>query len=132
MKKVLLVPAVVLAMSAFVYAQGVAGKWTGEQQGRNGATPVTLELQVSGSTVSGSMTTGTNAAVTIADGKVDGNAVTFKTTQTFNGNSVDITWSGELSGDQLTLTRQGGRGGGGGGGGGGRGPQPLVLKRAGN
>ena len=132
MKKILLVVAVLFVMSVLVYAQGgVAGKWTGEQQGRGGTQPVTLELKNDGGKLTGTLTTGQNPAVQIADGKADGMKVSFTTTQSFGGNDVQIMWSGEVKGDEITLERQGGGGGrGGGGGGGGRGAQPLTLKRA--
>src|SRR5438128_1121111 len=124
MKTVLFFVAVLFVMSALVFAQGgVAGKWTGEQQGRGGTQPVTLDLKADGGKLTGTLTTGQNAPVQIADGKADGMNVSFTTTQSFGGNDVQIMWSGEVKGDELTLTRQGGGGGrGGGGGGGGRGP----------
>ena len=136
MKKALLVAAALFVMSGLVFAQGVAGKWTGEQQGRGGTQPVTLELKADGAKLTGTMKVGDAAAVNIADGKADGMNVSFATTQSFGGNDVQIMWSGEVKGDELTLTRAGGgRGGGGGGGGGGRGggrggPMPLTLKRS--
>jgi hypothetical protein len=136
MKKFLMLVAVLVLMPILVFAQGqVAGKWTGEQQGRGGAQPVTLELKVDGSTVTGTFKTGDNTAQ-IADGKLDGTKVSFKTTQNRGGNNVQINWSGEVKGDELTLTREGGGGGGGGGrrggGGGGRGggARTLTLKRS--
>jgi len=136
MKKILIAAAGLSILPALAFAQaGAAGKWTGEQQGRGGAQPVTLELKADGNNLTGTMTTVQNA-VQISDGKVDGSKVSFKTTQNRNGNDVQVTWSGEIKGDELTLTRQGGgaggrRGGGGGGGGGGRGGgrAPLTLKR---
>ena len=131
MKRFLMAAAVCL-VPAFVFAQAdVAGKWTGEQQGRGGAQPITLELKVDGSKLTGALKTGDNSAQ-ISDGKLDGNKVSFKTTQSFGGNDVQINWTGEVKGDELTLTREfgGGFGGGGGRGGGGRGPQPLTLKRS--
>jgi hypothetical protein len=134
MKKILIAAAGLSILSALAFAQaGAAGKWTGEQQGRGGAQMVTLELKADGNNLTGTMTTGQNAAQ-ISDGKVDGSKISFKTTQNRNGNDVQVTWSGEIKGDELTLTRQGGggrRGGGGGGGGGGRGGgrAPLTLKR---
>ena len=138
MKKALLVAAALFVMSGLVFAQGVAGKWTGEQQGRGGTQPVTLELKADGAKLTGTMKVGEGAAVNIADGKADGMKVSFATTQNFGGNEVQVMWSGEVKGDELTLTRMGGgggRGGGGGGGGaggggGGRGPMPLTLKRS--
>jgi len=139
MKRFLILVAALFLMPILVFAQGqVAGKWTGEQQGRGGAQPVTLELNVSGSTVTGTLKTGDNTAQ-ISDGKLDGTKVSFKTTQNRGGNDVQINWTGEVKGDELTLTREGGgggRGGGGGGrrggGGGGRGggARTLTLKRS--
>jgi hypothetical protein len=149
MKKGLLAVAAMVVMSGLVYAQGVAGKWTGEQPGRGGnpGQPITLELKVSGSTVTGTMKTGDGDPVQISDGKVDGMKVSFTTSINRGGNDFQIMYSGEVNGDELTLMRQGGgggggggggrggggggRGGGGGGGGGGRGgAAPLVLKRS--
>jgi uncharacterized membrane protein YgcG len=139
MNKFLILVAALFLMPILVFAQGqVAGKWTGEQQGRGGAQPVTLELKVDGSTLTGSLKTGDNTAQ-ISDGKLDGTKVSFKTTQNRGGNDVQISWTGEVKGDELTLTREGGGGGGrrggGGGGGGGRrggggGARALTLKRA--
>jgi hypothetical protein len=140
-KQFIVTACLVLGLTAAGFAQSVAGKWTGEQQGRGGTQPVTLDVKTEGSTLTGTLTTGENS-VTIQDGMVmDGGKVMFKTTQSRNGNDVTISFTGEMKGDELTLTRQGGgggrNGGGGGGqggaqggGGGGRGPQPLVLKRA--
>ena len=137
MKKLLIAAAGLSILPALAFAQGgAAGKWTGEQQGRGGTQPVTLELKADGNTLTGTMTNGQNA-VQISEGKIDGSKISFKTTQNRGGNDVQVTWSGEINGDELTLTRQGGggggrRGGGGGGGGGGRGGgrAPLTMKRA--
>jgi len=130
MKKAALIVAALFVMSVLVFAQGgVAGKWTGETQGRGGTQPVTLDVKADGS---GTLTQGQNTSQ-LTDGKVDGMKITFTTTQNFNGNEVKIMWSGEVKGDEMTLTRSGGGGrggGGGGGGGGGRGPQPSTLKRS--
>ena len=128
MKKVFPVLAALFVMSALVFAQGVAGKWTGEQQGRGGTTPITVELKNDGGKLTGTYKAGDGAPIQITDGKADGMKVSFKVTQNFRGNDVQIAYDGEVKGDELTLTRA--AGGGGGGGGGGRAPQPLVLKRA--
>jgi hypothetical protein len=133
-KKVLLVVAAPFVMSVPLFAQGVAAKWTGEAQARGGTQPVTLDIKADGGKLTGTLMQGQNTSE-IADGKVDGSKITFTTTQNFGGNSVEIMWSGEVKGDELTLTRTGGgggggRGGGGGGGGAGRGAQPITLKRS--
>jgi hypothetical protein len=145
--KVVFVLAAFFALSVFAFAQtGPAGKWTGEQAGRGGATtPITLELMVSGSTLTGTYTAGENK-VDIKEGKVvDASTIQFKRTQMGRGGEVTITVNGKIDGDTLTLTNEapagggggggGAPGGGGGGGGGGRGGGrggggPITLKRA--
>src|SRR5437867_1422274 len=84
--RVILVLALFFVMSIFAYAQtGPAGKWTGETQGRGGATPITLELKVTGATVTGTYTAGENKA-DITDGKVvDATTITFKRSQPGRG-----------------------------------------------
>ena len=162
MKRVLLVFALLLVATGLVYAQaGVAGKWTGETPGRGGAaaTPLTLELKVAGTTLTGTITNGAQPAAAISDGKLDGNKISFTQTISNNGTDVMVSYTGEVNGDELSLTRAGGGGRGGAGGGGGRGgagggagaapapgggappaggggggrggaPAPIVLKRA--
>src|SRR5215471_7680511 len=90
--KAVIVLAAIFALSMFAYAQtGAAGKWTGEQQGRGGATPVTLELKVNGQNVTGSYKVGDNS-VDISEGKmVDANTVQFKRQQAGRGGGDPIT-----------------------------------------
>jgi hypothetical protein len=112
--KLLLVMAVVCLLSTAAFAQSPAGKWTGEMQGRGGAQPVVLELAVSGTALTGTITFGQGMPITISEGKVDGNKVTFKAIGGGGGG--------------------GGRGGGapgGGGGGGAAGGPPAGAPPAG-
>jgi len=67
-----------LGVSGLVYGQAnVAGKWTGTVAGRGGDQPVTLELTVSGSTITGKLTTGQGQPVDIQNAKLEGNKLTF-------------------------------------------------------
>jgi hypothetical protein len=122
-----------LAAPAFA-ADSPAGKWTGEQQGRQGAQPVVLEIKADGT---GTMTTGEQPAVNLAEGKVSGAKVEFVVTRQTQNGEFKLKYTGEAKGDKLTLTREfmgappgGGGGGGGGGAGGGQAPAPLELTRA--
>ena len=107
--RVILVLALAFVMSALVYAQGgAAGKWTGEVQGRGGAQPVTLELKVAGSTLTGTYTQGENKS-DISDGKVvDANTISFKRSVAGRGGGEPrlVTYNGKISGDELTLTQE--------------------------
>jgi hypothetical protein len=111
-KKLLLVVAMMCALTLAVMAADVSGKWTWEQQGRNGAQTSTLTLKASGSTLTGSLDGGRGGAIDISDGKVDGNMITFTVKRDMGGQTMSTTYKGTLDGDSLTLefTRPG-RGG---------------------
>ncbi len=117
-KKLLFVLAILCVMTFAVMAADVSGKWTYDQPGRQGGnpTPVTITLKADGNNLTGKISrNGQNGPVDtdITEGKVDGNTVTFKTSQDMRGTTVVTTYKGTLEGDTLKLdvTRPG-RGGG--------------------
>jgi len=115
-KKLLFVMTILLVAALGLWAADVSGKWTFEQQGRNGAQTVTLDLKVSGSTLTGTQSGGGGRGgepSQISEGKVDGNNITFKVVREYNGNQMVTSYKGTLDGDTLKLeiTRPG-RGGG--------------------
>jgi hypothetical protein len=127
---VMLLAAVLLTTAAYSQSQSsVAGKWSGETQGRNGTQQIVLTLTASGGTLTGAMTTGDNPAVDIKDGTVSGTTISFNTTRTVQGYDITIKWTGEAKGDDLTLSREitnlpaGAPSGNGS-------PPPITLKRA--
>jgi hypothetical protein len=122
-----------IALFAFVaFAADVSGKWTSEQQGRDGNTvTITWTLKQDGEKLSGTMAGGRGGDVQISDGKVSGNDVSFKVVrETPNGNFT-TKYTGTVSGTEmkLKLEREGGGGGGGKGGGKG-GPSEITLKKS--
>lgn len=124
-------------------AAGVDGKWSGERKiqtpdGEERTLTTTLELKSDGSALTGKMSAGPRGDVDIQDGKVDGNKITFTTQMSTPRGDFTVNWEGTVSGDEMTLTRQGGPGGGRGPREGGKGPRggkgpgfggPLTLKR---
>jgi hypothetical protein len=116
-------------------AAGVDGKWSGERKfqtpdGEERTMTTTLELKSEGNTLTGKMSAGPRGEAEIQDGKVDGNKISFTTKMSTPRGEFTSHWEGTVSGDEMTLTRQGGPGGGRGGKGGGKGPGgPLTLKR---
>src|SRR5215510_8373909 len=82
---------------------GLAGKWTGTEQGRH---PVTLELVVNGEEATGTLSIGEDPVKALANGKVQGTTVTFTTPAIMNGREITIIWRGELKDDRLTFTRR--------------------------
>src|SRR5947199_1658613 len=84
---------------AIAMAADVSGKWTGDMPGRGGdTTPTTFNFKAAGDKLTGSMT-GPQGEITLQDGKVAGNEISFTTTLEFNGNSVKLVYKGTMSGD---------------------------------
>jgi len=99
------------------------GKWTGDVQGRNGPQTLTFDFHVDGAALTGKITT-PRGDVDIANGKVDGDNISFDQVLNFNGNSFTITYQGKAAADgTINFTRTFG-------GGGDRPPQTFVAKRA--
>jgi len=103
-------------------AADVSGKWTAQVPGRNGQTrDATFNFKADGNTLTGTVS-GRMGDMPIADGKIDGDAISFTQTLEFNGNTVKLLYKGTVSGDEIkfTRTREGGEGE----------PQTFTAKRA--
>jgi len=116
-KKLLFVTTILLMVALGLWAADVTGKWTFEQQGRNGTQTVTMDLKADGSTLTGTVAGGMGGRgggpMEISEGKIDGNTITFKVVREFNGNQFVTSYKGTVDGDtmKLDVTRPG-RGGG--------------------
>jgi hypothetical protein len=107
------------ALAVVALAADATGKWSFETQGRNGPMTQTLSLKQSGGDLTGTLAGGRGGEVQISDGKVDGNNVSFNVVREFQGNKVTIKYNGVMSGDELKLTIETGRG-----------PQEVTAKRS--
>ena len=107
------------ALGVMVYAADATGKWTFETQGRNGPMTQTLNLKQSGGELTGTLAGGRGGEVQISDGMAQGDHVMFNVVREFQGNKVTIKYSGTISGDEMKLTIEGGRG-----------PQEVTAKRS--
>jgi len=103
-------------------AADVSGKWTAQVPGRGGQTrEQTFTFKVDGNTLTGTVS-GRMGDTPIADGKIDGDTISFTQTLEFNGNSIKFLYKGTVSGDEIKFTRS--RDGGEGE------PQAFTAKRA--
>jgi hypothetical protein len=130
MKKMFAIASGLLALSALVVlGADIDGKWTRENQGKNGPQTQTLTLKSAGGKLTGTLDNGggKGAPAEITEGTVTGANVSFKIVRDFGGNSVTQTYTGTVSATELKLTQD--TEGGGGGKGGGKGPQELVFKK---
>jgi|SRR6185437_6972784 len=84
-------------------ATDVTGSWTGSVQapdgGGGGGFTLTFNFKQSGTTLTGTIDGGQGDPLPIANGKIDGDKISF--TVEFNGTT--ITHEGTVSGDQITL-----------------------------
>ena len=110
------------AFTAAPVAGQLAGTWeVTTQGGRGGPQTSTLVLAQDGETLTGTMTFslggrggrgGGPQELEVSNGTVDGNSFSFTVTLSFQGNSIDLNYSGTVDGDEMSGTRGGPRGGG--------------------
>ena len=126
---------ITLLLSAAIASPGAAQDLTGTweistQGGRGGPQTSTLVLAQDGETLTGTMTFslggrggrgGGPQELEVSNGTVDGNSFSFIVTLSFQGNSIDLNYSGTVDRDEMSGTRGGPRGGG----------QPFTGKKLG-
>ena len=135
MKTTLLALVAMLCLTFAASAADISGKWTvdasaapagGGGGGRGMGGGGTYEFKVSGSALTGSVTTqgrgGGDPVVTqIADGKMSGDTFTFSLTRNGrDGTPTKTEYTGKVVGDKLEITFDMG----------GRGPRTITLKKA--
>ena len=98
----LLLTAILLA--APLLAADIDGKWTGSIDGPGGAIQVVYNLKAEGATLTGNTVGPDGMELKIADGKIDGNNVSFTLNLDFGAGPVAMPIKGVLSGSDLKLT----------------------------
>ena len=94
----------VLLVSAACFAADVDGKWTGNMSTPNGDVPVNFTFKAEGATLNGSTAGPDGAEVKIADGKVDGENISFSITFDFGGMPFTMNYKGVVAKDQIKFT----------------------------
>lgn len=85
-------------------AAGVDGKWSGTLSMQGNDFPVSFTFKADGAMLTGSTTGPDGAEIKIADGKVDGNNISFSVSFDFGGTPLTINYKGVLSGQEIKLT----------------------------
>jgi hypothetical protein len=99
-----------LAFALSALAADVTGKWTAQVPGRDGQTRETnMTLKADGAKLTGSIT-GRGGELPIAEGKIDGNTISFVVSMDRGGETVKQTYTGKVSGDEIAFKREGGQG----------------------
>jgi hypothetical protein len=109
MKTTLLALMAILCFSFVAAAASVDGKWTAEIQSPRGPQTNTFTFKASGEKVEGSVTT-QRGDTPIADGKLDGDTLTFTVTRNTQRGEMKSTYTGKVKADGIDFTVEGGRG----------------------
>lgn len=103
MKRLALLSALILA--PFAAMADVSGTWTATFDTQIGEQSYTYEFKVDGMKLTG-MAKSANGEVEIADGKVDGDTITFTENMTYQGMPLVIKYTGMMtSDDEIMFTR---------------------------
>ena len=96
--------AIALLLAGSVFAADVDGKWTGTMSTPNGDVPVAFTFKADGATLNGTTAGPDGAEVKIADGKVDGDNITFTVSFDFGGMPITLNYKGAVAKDQIKFT----------------------------
>jgi len=99
--KLLSIAVGMLMLSSAVFAADVDGKWTGTMSTPNGDVPVGFTFKADGATLNGSTMGPDGAEVKIAEGKVDGDNISFSITFDFGGMPIVLKYKGAVAKDQI-------------------------------
>src|SRR5215831_3730557 len=110
LSKVLIRFLFLLPFSAFLFGADVSGNWLFSVPGPDGTSRDTyFRLKQEGSKITGAVQQGFNTR-TIDSGAIDGSHLRFSTSFTGRGQTVTVTYEGDLAGDELNLKSSGGFG----------------------
>jgi hypothetical protein len=101
----ILVVACAMAAAAHAFAADITGTWTASFDTQIGVQSYTYEFVVKDGKLTGKAKS-TNGESTLADGKVEGDKVSFVETLNFQGMDLRITYTGKIvSEDEIRFTR---------------------------
>lgn len=97
--------AALCAAGAIAQAPTVSGTWTASFETQVGTQNYTYELRVEGMALTGTAKSNLVGDVVLADGKVDGNKISFVENGTYQGMPISFSYTGELVGDEIHFKR---------------------------
>jgi opacity protein-like surface antigen len=100
--KWLLVLFAAFAMTAS--AADVAGTWKATMESPNGAMENTFVFKVDGANLTGTTSNQMMGELPIANGKIDGDNLSFVVKVDFGGNAMELTYKGKVTGNEMKLT----------------------------
>jgi hypothetical protein len=102
MIRTLKVVGIFAVFAALLLAADVTGKYTGSVDTPDGAVPLTFNLTASGASLTGTVTA-TGPAAQIADGKVDGDSLSFSFVTDYHGDAIKLLCKAQVTADGLKI-----------------------------
>jgi opacity protein-like surface antigen len=93
-----------LALALTASAADVAGTWKASMETPNGSMENTFVFKVDGSKLTGTASNQFMGDLPIADGKVEGDDLTFSVNANFNGNETKLNYKGKVAGNEMKIT----------------------------
>ena len=90
----------IAAITVMALAADVSGKWSGQVPSRGEAAAATFTFKVDGDKLTGTMTS-PQGEVSLQEGKVSGDQISFSTT----GGNAKILFQGTVAGNEMKMTR---------------------------
>ena len=100
------------AFALSAWAADIAGTWKATAEGPNGSMERTFVFHVDGNQLTGETTSSMMGKSAIADGKVDGDNLSFTITVKFQDNEMKVNYKGKVTGNEIHFTAEVGGGGG--------------------
>jgi hypothetical protein len=108
LRKSLILTVLIMVGVACLYAADITGKWNAEFDSQVGTQKYVFDFKVAGTALTGKAISnigGTEATTDIAEGKINGNDITFVENLDYQGMALRIAYKGTVSGDQIQLSR---------------------------
>ena len=103
----LVIVTLLLLGTARAFAADITGTWKASFETQIGTQNYTYEFVVKDTTLTGKLQSDMGGASEIKQGKVEGDKVSFVETFKFEGNDIQITYTGRItSNDEIKFTRQ--------------------------
>jgi hypothetical protein len=95
-----------LLSAATALASDFNGKWAAQFDTQIGPQKYTFEFHVDGNKLTGKAVNEQFGSTDIAEGRIDGDSITFVEPLNFQGNDLRIVYTGKIDGDTIKFTRK--------------------------
>ena len=97
---------VLLVLALTMFAADVSGTWKAAVETPNGTFENIFKFKVDAGKLTGSSSNQMTGESPIADGKIDGETLSFVGNTVLNGNEIKVNYKGKIAGEEIKLTAE--------------------------